>query len=105
MANDGDPTLTDSELEELMLALCEEYRLPRPTPRAWVAGLRVDFLFAQSRLAVEILTTYLKDAFHGPPGAADWAGRLTGAPTGTSSSSTASMVWPCRPISRPTSTS
>ncbi|MBA3231290.1 MAG: DEAD/DEAH box helicase [Acidobacteria bacterium] len=28
-------------------------------------------LFAQSRLAVEILTTYLKDAFHGPPGTAD----------------------------------
>ncbi len=28
-------------------------------------------LFAQSRLAVEILTTYLKDAFHGPLGAAD----------------------------------
>jgi DEAD/DEAH box helicase domain-containing protein len=28
-------------------------------------------LFAQSRLAVEILTTYLKDAFHGPPGAAE----------------------------------
>ena len=28
-------------------------------------------LFAQSRLATEILTTYLKDAFHGPPGAAD----------------------------------
>jgi DEAD/DEAH box helicase domain-containing protein len=28
-------------------------------------------VFAQSRLAVEILTTYLKDAFHGPPGAAD----------------------------------
>jgi DEAD/DEAH box helicase domain-containing protein len=28
-------------------------------------------LFAQSRLAVEILTTYLKDAYHGPPGAAD----------------------------------
>ena len=28
-------------------------------------------LFAQSRLAVEILTTYLKDAFSGPPGAAD----------------------------------
>ncbi|HEX2457099.1 MAG TPA: DEAD/DEAH box helicase [Vicinamibacterales bacterium] len=28
-------------------------------------------LFAQSRLSVEILTTYLKDAFHGPPGAAD----------------------------------
>lgn len=28
-------------------------------------------LFAQSRLAVEILTTYLKDAVHGAPGAAD----------------------------------
>jgi DEAD/DEAH box helicase domain-containing protein len=28
-------------------------------------------LFAQSRLTVEILTTYLKDAFHGPPGASD----------------------------------
>jgi DEAD/DEAH box helicase domain-containing protein len=28
-------------------------------------------LFGQSRLAVEILTTYLKDAFQGPPGAAD----------------------------------
>jgi DEAD/DEAH box helicase domain-containing protein len=28
-------------------------------------------LFAQSRLTVELLTTYLKDAFHGPPGSAD----------------------------------
>ncbi len=28
-------------------------------------------LFAQSRLAVEILTTYLKDTFHGPPGASE----------------------------------
>ncbi|MCA1560217.1 MAG: DEAD/DEAH box helicase, partial [Acidobacteria bacterium] len=28
-------------------------------------------LFAQSRLSVEILTTYLKDAFHGAPGSAD----------------------------------
>ncbi|HVL67430.1 MAG TPA: DEAD/DEAH box helicase [Vicinamibacterales bacterium] len=28
-------------------------------------------VFAQSRLAVEILTTYLKDAFHGPPGSAE----------------------------------
>ena len=28
-------------------------------------------VFAQSRLSVELLTTYLKDAFHGPPGAAD----------------------------------
>ena len=28
-------------------------------------------VFAQSRLAVEILTTYLKDTFHGPPGSLD----------------------------------
>lgn len=28
-------------------------------------------VFAQSRLSTEILTTYLKDAFHGPPGSAD----------------------------------
>jgi very-short-patch-repair endonuclease len=50
---DGDLTLTDSELEEIMLALCDEHALPRPESRAWVAGLRVDFFFAQSRLVVE----------------------------------------------------
>jgi very-short-patch-repair endonuclease/predicted transcriptional regulator of viral defense system len=50
---DAEPTLTDSELEELMLALCDEYHLTRPKSRAWVAGLRVDFLFAASRLVVE----------------------------------------------------
>ncbi|MEZ5316067.1 MAG: DEAD/DEAH box helicase [Vicinamibacterales bacterium] len=33
-------------------------------------GLQL-IVFAQSRLSTEILTTYLKDAFHGPPGAAD----------------------------------
>jgi very-short-patch-repair endonuclease len=53
VAQDGDPVLTDSALEEIMLALCEEQQLERPTPRAWVAGLRVDFLFAASRLVVE----------------------------------------------------
>ena len=51
--NDGDLSLADSELEELMLALCDDHRLPRPHPRAWVAGLRVDFLFAAGRLVVE----------------------------------------------------
>jgi very-short-patch-repair endonuclease len=50
---DGEPTLTDSELEERMLALCHEHQLEQPTPQAWVAGLRVDFLFAASRLVVE----------------------------------------------------
>ncbi len=33
-------------------------------------GLQM-IVFAQSRLSTEILTTYLKDAFQGPPGAAD----------------------------------
>ncbi len=33
-------------------------------------GLQL-IVFAQSRLSTEILTTYLKDAFPGPPGAAD----------------------------------
>ncbi|MCC7009410.1 MAG: DEAD/DEAH box helicase [Acidobacteria bacterium] len=33
-------------------------------------GLQV-IVFAQSRLSTEILTTYLKDAFQGPPGSAD----------------------------------
>ncbi|ODS55755.1 MAG: helicase [Acidobacteria bacterium SCN 69-37] len=33
-------------------------------------GLQL-IVFAQSRLSTEILTTYLKDAFQGPPGAAD----------------------------------
>jgi very-short-patch-repair endonuclease/predicted transcriptional regulator of viral defense system len=46
-------TLTDSELEELMLALCDDHHLERPRPRTWVAGLRVDFLFAPARLVVE----------------------------------------------------
>jgi very-short-patch-repair endonuclease len=50
---DGDPTLTDSELEELMLALCDDHAIERPKPRTWVAGLRVDFLFAAARLVVE----------------------------------------------------
>jgi very-short-patch-repair endonuclease len=50
---DGEPTLTDSELEELMVALCHEHQLEQPIAQAWVAGLRVDFLFAASRLVVE----------------------------------------------------
>jgi very-short-patch-repair endonuclease len=36
-----------------MLALCEDHGLERPKPQAWVAGLRVDFLFVASRLVVE----------------------------------------------------
>jgi very-short-patch-repair endonuclease len=50
---DGDPTLTDSGLEELMLALCDDHAIERPKPRTWVAGLGVDFFFAAARLVVE----------------------------------------------------
>jgi very-short-patch-repair endonuclease len=51
--HDAGTTLTDSELEELMLALCDEHRLERPKPQTRVAGLRVDFYFAAARLVVE----------------------------------------------------
>jgi predicted transcriptional regulator of viral defense system len=53
LAGDGDLTLTDSELEELMLALCNEHGIEHPSPRTWVAGLRVDFVFKASRLVIE----------------------------------------------------
>ena len=53
LAGDGEPTLTDSELEELMLALCNQHGIEHPSPRTWVAGLRVDFVFKVSRLVIE----------------------------------------------------
>ena len=53
LADDGEPTLTDSELEELMLALCNQHGIEHPSPRTWVAGLRVDFVFKASRLVIE----------------------------------------------------
>jgi very-short-patch-repair endonuclease/predicted transcriptional regulator of viral defense system len=53
LAQDGDLTLTDSELEEVMVTLCDQHGLERPAPRRWVAGLRVDFLFAAARLVIE----------------------------------------------------
>ncbi|MEA2289197.1 MAG: hypothetical protein QOD55_1194 [Solirubrobacteraceae bacterium] len=46
-------TLTRSELEERMLALCRAGALPRPAVNAHVDGLEVDFLFPGHRLAVE----------------------------------------------------
>jgi very-short-patch-repair endonuclease len=51
--DDGELTLTDSELEELMVALCNAHRIERPRPRTRVAGLRVDFVFEASRLIIE----------------------------------------------------
>jgi very-short-patch-repair endonuclease len=46
-------TLTRSDLEELLLALCRTHRLPTPRVNHVVAGLEVDLLFAPQRLAVE----------------------------------------------------
>jgi len=46
-------TLTRSELEERMLALCRARDLPQPRVNDSVAGLEVDFLFAEQRVVVE----------------------------------------------------
>lgn len=46
-------TVTKSELEERMLALCRAEALPRPRVNDTVAGLEVDFLFAEQRVVVE----------------------------------------------------
>jgi hypothetical protein len=52
------PTLTDSELEELFLALCEAAGLPRPAVNEWItladgAAYKADFLWREERLIVE----------------------------------------------------
>jgi very-short-patch-repair endonuclease len=46
-------TLTRSELEEAMLALCRAHDLPGPAVNAHAAGLEVDFLFPTDHLVVE----------------------------------------------------
>jgi very-short-patch-repair endonuclease len=46
-------TLTRSDLEERLLALCRASGLPPPRVNAVVAGVEVDLLFAPQRLAVE----------------------------------------------------
>jgi very-short-patch-repair endonuclease/predicted transcriptional regulator of viral defense system len=51
--HDAGTTLTRSELEELMLAICDNHGLERPRVNQDVAGLEVDFLFAAQRLIVE----------------------------------------------------
>jgi very-short-patch-repair endonuclease len=46
-------TLTKSELEDRMLALCRTHGIEQPQVNETVAGLEVDFLFAAQRLVVE----------------------------------------------------
>ena len=48
-----EPELTRSALEEAFLALVAAAGLPRPRLNARVAGLEVDFLWPEHRLAVE----------------------------------------------------
>jgi predicted transcriptional regulator of viral defense system len=50
---DGEPALTKSELEELFLAICDDHGIERPKVNADIAGLEVDFVFDDRRLAVE----------------------------------------------------
>lgn len=46
-------TPTKSELEEIFLRLCDDHGIERPEVNADVAGLEVDFVFADHRLVVE----------------------------------------------------
>jgi hypothetical protein len=46
-------TITKGKLEELFLALCRQYGLPKPLVNAWLEAKEVDFLFPQHRLIVE----------------------------------------------------
>ena len=52
-SHDAGTTITKSELEELFLALCRRYGLPKPLVNAWLEAKEVDFLFPQHRLIVE----------------------------------------------------
>jgi hypothetical protein len=51
--HDAGTTATKSELEELLLSICDRPGIERPAVNADVAGLEVDFLFGKRRLVVE----------------------------------------------------
>jgi very-short-patch-repair endonuclease len=46
--------LTESELERRMLALCKRFELPLPECNATIEGLRVDALWREQRVVVEV---------------------------------------------------
>jgi len=53
-----EPTLTRSELEERVLALCDRVEIPRPKVNAWIplrggSGIEADFLWRDQRLVLE----------------------------------------------------
>lgn len=47
-------TITKSELEELLIALCDSHGIPRPQMNAWLIGLEVDALWPGTLLVVEL---------------------------------------------------
>jgi hypothetical protein len=47
-------TRTRSDLEDLFLALCERFGLPRPAVNSLLLGHEVDFLWRDARLVVEV---------------------------------------------------
>lgn len=51
---DADAGLTRSELEDAFLAFCERFGFPRPETNVPLAGYRVDALFREERLIVEV---------------------------------------------------
>jgi predicted transcriptional regulator of viral defense system len=57
LAELGEPTLTDRELEELFLCLVRQAGLPEPAGNAWIIGAgwayKADFLWRGERLVVE----------------------------------------------------
>lgn len=46
--------LTESELEEAFLRLCDRYGIPRPETQVWIGRDRVDFLWREQQLVVEV---------------------------------------------------
>jgi predicted transcriptional regulator of viral defense system len=53
LAHAAGTTPTKSELEELVLALCDDHGIERPQVNAEIAGLEVDFVFVDRKLVVE----------------------------------------------------
>jgi hypothetical protein len=45
---------TESPLEEEFMLLCERFEIPLPEPNVWIAGHRVDALWREERVVVEL---------------------------------------------------
>lgn len=49
----GDPAVTQTDLEDRLLAICDANALPRPLTQQRLSGKRVDFVWPAARLVVE----------------------------------------------------